>query len=64
MKLQAKCNNIPGWIAGAMNKLLNDNWKILKNELDDSLDKYIGNIIRSILQPILNQVAVKDFYKN
>lgn len=64
MKLNAKCKNIPGWINDAMNNLLNDNWKILKAELDDSLDLYIGNIIRSILQPILNKVAVEDFYRN
>lgn len=64
MKLNTKCKNIPGWINGAMNNLLNEHWKILIAELNDSLDKYVGNIIRSILQPILNQVAVQDFYKN
>lgn len=64
MKLNAKCKNLLGWINDAMNNLLNENWKILKAELDDSLDQYIGNIIRSILQPILNQIAVKDFYLN
>lgn len=64
MKINAKCKNILGWINDAMNNLLNDNWKILIAELDDSLNQYIGNVIRSILQPILDNVAVKDFYTN
>lgn len=64
MTLKAKFNNVPGWINDAVNHQLNENWKTLKAELDDSLNEYIGNIIRSILQPILNQVAVKDFYLN
>lgn len=64
MKLDTKCKNILGWINTAMNNLLNDNWEILKAELDDSLNQYIGNVILSIIQPILNNVAVKDFYTN
>lgn len=64
MNLNAKCNNVPIWINEAINRLLNENGKVLKAELDDSLNEYIGNIIRSILQPILNQVAAKDFYFN
>lgn len=64
MKLKAKCKNIHGFIEDQLNNLLNEHWKVLKAEMDDSLNKYIGDIIRSILQPILNQVAVQDFYKN
>lgn len=64
MKLNTKCKNIPGIIQDQLNNLLNANWKVLKAEMDSSLNKYIGDIIRSILQPILNQVAVQDFYKN
>lgn len=64
MKLNAKCKNIHGFVEDQLNNLLNQHWKALKAQMDNSLDKYIGDIIRSILQPILNQVAVQDFYKN
>lgn len=63
MKINLKCKNLYGWINDELNKVLNANWEILKAELDNSLDIYIGDIIKSILQPILNEVAVQDFFK-
>lgn len=63
MQINAKCKNINGFIENQLNNLLNEHWKVLKAEMDDSLNEYIGEIIRTIVQPILNQVAVQDFYK-
>lgn len=64
MKVNTNCQNLYGWVNKKLNQVFNSNWKLLKSELDASLDLYTGNIIRSILTPLLENVAVQDIFQN
>lgn len=64
MKLETKCKNLYGWVNKKLNSVFNDHWKLFKSELDESLNKYIGDIINEILKPVLEKVAVQDLYQN
>lgn len=45
------------------NLALNADWKVLKNEIDKNQERYIS-IVRDIVTPLLNNVAVEDIYEN
>lgn len=64
MKLDTKCKNLYGWVNNKLDKVFNDHWKILKSELDASLEKYMGDTISAILKPALEMVAVQDIFRN
>lgn len=48
---------------GPTNLLLNRDWKLVKAEIDKDKEKF-NVIIKDILTPILNKVAVQDIYQN
>lgn len=44
------------------NLILNYNWKLLKAEMDKDPSKYTS-VVRDIIQPILEKVAVQDIHR-
>lgn len=45
------------------NKVINANWKRLKAEIDNDLERYIGDVIKSIIVPITDKIAIQDLLK-
>lgn len=56
-----KCQNTTPLLNDIVNRLANANWKICKRMIYNSVDKYITEIMKSVIQPIIVDLAVQDF---
>lgn len=58
-----KSKSIHPTINNIANKVINANWKILKAEIDHDLERYIGDVIKSIIVPITDKISIQDLLK-
>lgn len=58
-----KSKSIHPTINNIANKVINANWKLLKTEIDSDLEKYIGDVIKSIIVPITDKISIQDLLK-
>lgn len=58
-----KSKSLHPTINNIANKVINANWKLLKAEIDHDLEKYIGDVIKSIIVPITDKIAIQDLLK-
>lgn len=58
-----KSKSIHPTINNIANKVINANWKLLKAEIDSDLEKYIGDVIKSIIVPITDKISIQDLLK-
>lgn len=54
------CENINPFINGMINSAININWQLLIMVVGPFLKKYIGEMIISIITPILDKIAIQD----
>lgn len=63
LSMDFKSKSLSPIINNIANKVLNANWKLLKAEIDNDLERYIGDVIKSIIVPITDKIAIQDLLK-
>lgn len=58
-----KYENIPLLVTNTLNSVLNLNWKILKAEIDPTMRAFIGTVVKSIVTPMNDAVAIQDLFQ-
>lgn len=58
-----KSTSLHPTINNIANKVINANWERLKAEIDNDLERYIGDVIKSIIVPITDKIAIQDLLK-
>lgn len=53
--------NIGPFISHVANGMLDSNWRHLLDSINADLEIHIGNIVKSILGPIFDEVAITEF---
>lgn len=49
-------------INDTVNKVINENWRDIYNELKPDLEKNIGSVVKSLIKPMFSEVPYKDFF--
>lgn len=49
-------------INDTVNKVINENWRDIYNELKPDLEKNIGSVVKSLIKPMFSEVSYKDFF--
>lgn len=55
-----KSKSVHPTINNIVNKVINAHWKLLKAEIDNDLERYIGDVIKSIIVPITDKISIQD----
>ena len=63
LSMDFKSKSLNPTINKIANKVINANWKLLKAEIDNDLEKYISDVIKSIIVPITDKIAIQDLLK-
>lgn len=58
-----KSTSLHPTINNIANRVINANWERLKAEIDNDLERYIGDVIKSIIVPITDKIAIQDLLK-
>lgn len=45
-----------------VNKVINDNWREIYAELKQDLEKNVGDVIKSIISPLFDEIPYQDFF--
>lgn len=57
-------NTTSPFVAHTVNRAINANWKLLSVEVRPHLEKVLGEIMQTIITPILNRMAIQDFFQH
>lgn len=63
LTMDFKSNSLNPTINNIANRVLNANWERLKAEIDKDLEKYVGDVIKSIIVPITEKIPIQDLLK-
>lgn len=65
IKFYIENRNTPRLISDMVNHVVNANCRIFKNTMDHDINEYAGDLIKSFLILVFNQIAIQDvFYMN
>lgn len=63
LEIDMKYHNTTPLLSNVINRMANANWRRFKGIIYGSMEKYVVDfIIRSIVAPILGEIACQDFY--
>lgn len=51
-------------INDTINKAINENWREIYSELKPDLEKNIGDVVKTLVSPLFDEIAYKDFFLN
>lgn len=46
-----------------VNKVINENWREIYAELKQDLEKNVGDVIKSIIAPLFDEIPYQDFFQ-
>lgn len=49
-------------VSGILNHVLNANFETCKRIMDPILDKYVGDVIKSVSIPLFDELPIQDFF--
>lgn len=61
-KMDHKYQNVPSTISNIVSGAINLNWRLLKPLLDPIVNRFVSEMVGSILTPILDRIALQDFF--
>lgn len=59
-KINYRFQNVPADITSVLSGVANSNWRILKPLTDAAMNRFIGETLQSILQPIFHKFTISD----
>lgn len=59
--LKSNCKNIAPFISKMIDEAINLSWKFFLKAFEPYLNKYIGELVMSVVSPILDKIPIEDF---
>lgn len=59
--LKSNCKNVSSFISRMIDEAINLSWKIFLKAFEPDLNKYIGELVLSIVSPIFDKIPIEDF---
>lgn len=60
-KINLIYQNTPKLINDLINRIVNANWRIFKSAIDSSINKFVGEFVKSFQQTIYSEIAISDY---
>lgn len=61
-KVDCKYNYVPSSITSMVSGVVNSNWEILKPLGDPTINRFVSELIRSVVTPMFDNVSFQDFF--
>lgn len=62
-KTDYKYYNVPSTITNMVTGIVNSNWKLFKPLVDPTLNRFMSEMLRSVVTPMFDSVSFQDFFK-
>lgn len=62
VQINVNYHNVPPLINGLVTKAVNSNWRMFKEILHSSFEKYAMDIVTKMVTPVIEEMACEDVY--